>query len=61
MLGKQSERIDSNSYSDNFMSRGTVVVPVNTEANKQAPYSGLDSDNTKEGMNHSDCYKQQEQ
>ena len=43
-VGSASKRIDFNSYIVNLISKGTVTVPVKTEANKHAPYSGFDSD-----------------
>ena len=42
--GKQSERIDCNSYFVSFISKGTVINPEITDAKTHAPYSGLDSD-----------------
>ena len=42
--GVQSVKIDSSSYSVNFTSKGTVIMPESTDAKTQAPYSGFDSD-----------------
>ena len=39
--GKQSERMDCNSYFVSLISRGTVINPEITDANTQAPYSGF--------------------
>ena len=42
--GKQSERMDCNSYFVSLISRGKVITHEITDQNTQAPYSGVGSE-----------------